>query len=1021
MGKLVCLVWGAALCQAATFGTAVPVRGTVSDIALDERRGVLYLADFSAGRIQVLRTSDLSFAGPLPPLPRPASALALSPDGRFLVAGHYEQYPDSPAAGGFTIFDLDAGVQRQYVLDSPVLALAFGAGSQALVVTPGEFLLLDPASGRTQTLGANMLACRLLPVPEGTFPASITWAAAGVSGDGQTIIVGARTTDKPPLCLPVTEEPASTDSTYEAIIRYRVGGTGVDVVNWINSPPLGPHSVSVNGNGSAFLLGSLLFDASGFLKAQFPYPTGNLRLGGVAFDWSRDRIYADIPVSVAESPVLHVVDTDNLTVRERIRLPQMLAGRTLFSSDMQTLYAVADGGVLVLPVGSLDQAPRVAAGQEDVLFQAGPCSGQVVSQTLDLSDPNGGNIDFKLSVSGAAGVHLTPDSGTTPATVRITVDPTGSQSAPATSIVELKIETAQGVNLPLPVRLLIHSAQPGQRGRLIHVPGKLVDMLADRFRGRVYLVRQDKNLVLVYDTTNFQPIAALRTGNTPVAMAITADQRYLLVGNDNSQLISVFDLETLQPSNPILSSGVYPRTVGVALGAIWATGRDANPKRQGVYRVDFENRVAYAPPSLGVYCNFPTPGYCTDGIPMDAAMAASPSASSILLAIPDGRVALWDDTVGRWAVSRGDFTALGGAYGAFTDDRFLVDTHVLDQALYPIADLAAPSGVTSGLGVAGGTGLRASAGGTGTLERVDWTTLQAYHGTPTFEAPLTAANLKTPPVGQIGQTILPFTRSLAVPADQSSILLLGLSGLTVVPADFDAPVPTPVITAIVNAADGGGIAPGGLISIRGSGLADSSAAASGLPWPTELGGVCATVGNAALPLLRVSPTEIVAQLPYIHTGAIPLILQTPGGLSNHFVINVESVAPAVFHNGASGGQSDLATVVRLKNNDLATFTNPIHPEETIAIYLTGLGPTSPAVTPGQAAPLDSLSWTASLPTVTLGDIPLAVTFAGLAPGQVGVYQINAYVPSGVPDAAQAPLVITQGTASTTLYVRVVNP
>ena len=1017
MGKLVCLLWGAALCQAATFGTAVPVRGTVSDIALDERRGLLYLADFSAGRIQVLRTSDLSFASPLPPLPRPASSLALSPDQRFLVAGHYEQYPDSPAAGGFTIFDLDAGVQHQYVLDSPVLAAAFGAGSQALVVTPGEFLLLDPASGRTQMLGANLLACRSLPVPLATFPPSILWASAGVSGDGQTIVVLARTGAPP--CASADADPA--DSTSDAVITYRVGGSRVDVISWTTSPPLGPRAISVNFDASAFLTGSLLLDARGFLKAQFPYPTGNLRLGGVAWDWKRDRIYADIPVAVGEPPVLHVVDTDNLTVHERIRLPQTLAGRTLFSSDMQTLYAVADGGVVVLPVGSLDQAPRVVAGQEDVLFQAGPCSGQVVSQTLDLSDPHGGNVDFKLSLSSAAGIRITPDSGTTPATVRITVDPTAFQSAQATSIVELKIETAQGVNLPLPVRLLIHSAQPGQRGRLIHAPGKLVDILAERLRGRVYLVRQDKNLVLVYDTTNFQPIAALRTGNTPVAMAITADQRYLLVGNDNSQLISVFDLETLQPSHPILSSGVYPRTVGVALGAIWATGRDADPKRQGVYRVDFENRVTYSPPSLGVYCNSPTPGYCTEGIPMDAAMTASPSASSILLAIPDGRVALWDDTVGRWAVSRKDFTALGGAYGAFTDDRFLVDTHVLDQALYPIADLAPPSGISSGLGVAGGVGLRVSAGGTGTLERVDWMALQAYHATPTFEAPMTAANLKAAPIGQIGQTILPFTRSLAVPADQSSILVLGLSGLTVVPADFDAPVTTPVITAIVNAADGGAIAPGGLISIRGSGLADGAAAASGPPWPTELGGVCATVANAALPLLRVSPTEIVAQLPYIHTGAIPLILQTPAGLSNHFVMNIESLAPAVFHNGASGGQSDLATVVRLKNNDLATFTNPIHPEETIAIYLTGLGPTSPPVTPGQAAPLDSLSW-ASMPlTVTLGDTPLAITFAGLAPGQVGVYQINAYVPSGVADAAQAPLVITQGTASTTLYVRVVNP
>ena len=47
---------------AATFGTAVPVRGTVSDIALDESRNHLYIANFGAGRIDVMNTADPKFA-----------------------------------------------------------------------------------------------------------------------------------------------------------------------------------------------------------------------------------------------------------------------------------------------------------------------------------------------------------------------------------------------------------------------------------------------------------------------------------------------------------------------------------------------------------------------------------------------------------------------------------------------------------------------------------------------------------------------------------------------------------------------------------------------------------------------------------------------------------------------------------------------------------------------------------------------------------------------------------------------
>jgi len=48
--------------RAATFGTAVPVRGTVSDIALDESRSRLYIANFGAGRIEVMNTRTRSSA-----------------------------------------------------------------------------------------------------------------------------------------------------------------------------------------------------------------------------------------------------------------------------------------------------------------------------------------------------------------------------------------------------------------------------------------------------------------------------------------------------------------------------------------------------------------------------------------------------------------------------------------------------------------------------------------------------------------------------------------------------------------------------------------------------------------------------------------------------------------------------------------------------------------------------------------------------------------------------------------------
>jgi len=45
---------------AATFGTVVSIGGHASDIALDESRGLLYIANFTANRIEVMSLADRS-------------------------------------------------------------------------------------------------------------------------------------------------------------------------------------------------------------------------------------------------------------------------------------------------------------------------------------------------------------------------------------------------------------------------------------------------------------------------------------------------------------------------------------------------------------------------------------------------------------------------------------------------------------------------------------------------------------------------------------------------------------------------------------------------------------------------------------------------------------------------------------------------------------------------------------------------------------------------------------------------
>ena len=73
----------------AQFGTVVPIGGHVSDLAFDPGRGVLYIANFGAKRIDVMSASDNSLREPIlvPPAP---SSLALSGSGRYLAVGHLE-------------------------------------------------------------------------------------------------------------------------------------------------------------------------------------------------------------------------------------------------------------------------------------------------------------------------------------------------------------------------------------------------------------------------------------------------------------------------------------------------------------------------------------------------------------------------------------------------------------------------------------------------------------------------------------------------------------------------------------------------------------------------------------------------------------------------------------------------------------------------------------------------------------------------------------------------------------------
>ena len=82
----------------------------------------------------------------------------------------------------------------------------------------------------------------------------------------------------------------------------------------------------------------------------------------------------------------------------------------------------------------------------------------------------------------------------------------------------------------------------------------------------------------------------------------------------------------------------------------------------------------------------------------------------------------------------------------------------------------------------------------------------------------------------------------------------------------------------------------------------------------------------------------------------------------------------------------------------------------IQIFATGAGETDPPLLPGEAASItgNPLFLTRVQPTVTIGGQTARVFFSGMAPGWVGLWQINAEVPPTVTPGSAVPLTLTAG-------------
>jgi uncharacterized protein (TIGR03437 family) len=188
-------------------------------------------------------------------------------------------------------------------------------------------------------------------------------------------------------------------------------------------------------------------------------------------------------------------------------------------------------------------------------------------------------------------------------------------------------------------------------------------------------------------------------------------------------------------------------------------------------------------------------------------------------------------------------------------------------------------------------------------------------------------------------------------------------------------------------------------------LSTTPAAAQSLPLPTTLAGARIQVNGIDAPLLFVSPKQINFQVPFetpegsVSVGAILGGQQSPAEPAT-----VARFAPELFVNPATG----LPLAQRHSDGALINAQTLAKPGDVLILYVTGIGVLNNPPATGAPATDDPLSSATVTPTVTVGGVAASVSFAGLAPGFVGLGQINIKLPAGLPQGNSLPLVVRFG-------------
>ncbi len=227
--------------------------------------------------------------------------------------------------------------------------------------------------------------------------------------------------------------------------------------------------------------------------------------------------------------------------------------------------------------------------------------------------------------------------------------------------------------------------------------------------------------------------------------------------------------------------------------------------------------------------------------------------------------------------------------------------------------------------------------------------------------------------------------------------------------------PAPGIQAVVSGASyqGAPVSPGELISIFGYSLGPAQPLFGTVQpngyFPTILGDVRVLFDNYPAPLLYAGPNQINLAVPYSAAGkAATQIRVLASGSTYNVTVPVAAVTPAFFSQDSSG--TGAGAILNNADLSLNTAANPAPRGSVIAIYVTGLGFTTPHGVDGGVTSLTNPPLVTAPVAVIIGGVNAEVIYQGAAPGLIsGLMQINARVPASIQPGPAVPVTLTAGT------------